>query len=502
MRTWAALALAVTLAASLHAVAVALTAVVDAGVSVDAGGTLVTAVEPGGFGWDSGIREGMHVASLTTADGPGGWSADVLELGRVVGVAGREAMLRASVVLAGTGVGLAIIGLLLVRRPRGASLLAAAACGCAAVPELLAYGRGIGRLVVLAAAVAPSLWLLAWGPSGRRAALAVLVAGALLAGAWVAAPGAAPALATPLAVALDLWLAGSFTALAVVGAGVTPGRVRGWARTVGPLDVAVLAGALLLVAALAGSGVGAPIAAAAVALPLLALAGTRRRIARLADQVLLADVREREAIRATEAERARLAGELHDGPLQRLAGVVRELDGPVGDTRGVRDSLREVASSIRGVASELRPPVLDDLGLVPALGAGLRELPAGPAGPAGFVAPAVELAVDSAGYQATDRPPAEVELAAYRIVLEAVANAVRHAAATQITVTGAAGPHRVAILVEDDGRGIDADAAHAAAAGGHMGIPTMRRRAELIGGSLEIRSRPGGGTVVALEWHP
>jgi Histidine kinase len=92
----------------------------------------------------------------------------------------------------------------------------------------------------------------------------------------------------------------------------------------------------------------------------------RRILAPRAKRLLLADVRERATIEASEAERAHLARELHDAPLPQLAGVIRRLE-LLPTARAENDQLRAVAEQLRGMATELRPPVLDDLGLVAAI---------------------------------------------------------------------------------------------------------------------------------------
>ena len=131
---------------------------------------------------------------------------------------------------------------------------------------------------------------------------------------------------------------------------------------------------VVVVAALAAVGV---ILSVFINLPLLvillfvvillgAFPGTRHRLAPSIERLLLGDVREQAAAEASEAERARLARDLHDVPLQELAAVIRRLEILPG-AEAESEDLRALAGHLRNVATELRPPVLDDLGLPAAL---------------------------------------------------------------------------------------------------------------------------------------
>jgi signal transduction histidine kinase len=282
-----------------------------------------------------------------------------------------------------------------------------------------------------------------------------------------------------------------------IGTGLTPGRVLRVIATTWALDLAVLAGAVLAAVGLAATGVPLPLIALVVLLPLLAYAKARAGIASLVERTLLADMRERESIRATEDERARMSREIHDDPLQALAGVIRRLERPDADVAGARDSLRDVADRLRSVATELHPPVLDDLGLGPAIDAGARLLTQG-AVPG---APEIEVRIaNQTGYTRAERAPADVELAVYRITQEAMENAVRHAGANRVTVRGTIAATRIDVEIEDDGRGISDAAMDTALRAGHLGIASMRRRADAIDARLDIDGAPGSGTRVRLRW--
>jgi signal transduction histidine kinase len=192
-------------------------------------------------------------------------------------------------------------------------------------------------------------------------------------------------------------------------------------------------------------------------------------------------------VKAAESERARIAADIHDYALQDLTLLVRRLDAS-GDTANASVA-REVADRLRSICGDLRLPVLDDLGLGPALEwlCGRYEPPIGP----------ISLDRDP------DEPrlPAEQELAFFRVAQEAIANAARHGA-PPICVRYRGGGTWAEIEVDDSGPGIPPGAADRAERTGHLGLMTMSQRAESIGGTLSLARRPGGGSRVRLVWDP
>jgi signal transduction histidine kinase len=274
---------------------------------------------------------------------------------------------------------------------------------------------------------------------------------------------------------------------------MTPRRVAATVATAGVVDVLVIAATAVLAVVLVSLEVNLLAVGAVLVLVLTVFVVTRRRVAASVDKLLLAELRERTALQATEDERARVAREIHDDPLQQISGVIRELERPDPDPAAATASLRDVAARLRGVATDLHPPALDDLGLVPAIDGLARQV----------TQPPVEVRIgNQAGFGRSQRPPADVELAAFRIVQEAVANAARHAQASHITVSGYVARDAIDLGIADDGRGIHPEAIEAAQRSGHMGVGSMRARANAIGGHLDIRPGPEGGTVVSLRWRP
>jgi signal transduction histidine kinase len=211
---------------------------------------------------------------------------------------------------------------------------------------------------------------------------------------------------------------------------------------------------------------------------------TVRPLARLATR---AQLQRDLVVAATEAERARVAADIHDDALQDLTLLVRRLD-QAGDEEAAAIA-RTVADRLRAICGDLRLPVLDDLGVGPALD--------------WLVLRIERLAGGEVRLERADgtRPPPEVELAVFRVAQEALANAVKHGR-PPIVVRYRATESSVSLSIDDAGPGIEPEAAERATAGGHFGLLNMQQRAEQIGAILDVRRWPAGGTHVALEWRP
>jgi signal transduction histidine kinase len=209
----------------------------------------------------------------------------------------------------------------------------------------------------------------------------------------------------------------------------------------------------------------------------------------------------RAVIAAQEAERARVSRDLHDDIGQALTSVLlglRLLDGPneaaaeyADDARRRVEDLRELVADAlrrtRQLAFELRPTVLDDIGLAPALQRLVADV-------ASRWALTVDAAVD--GIPEPEGVAPEVATVVYRVVQEALTNVVRHAGASCASVAVTVSAGRLRALVEDDGVGFDPTRL---VGDGHLGLQGMRERAELVGGAVRVLSTPGSGTTVVLE---
>jgi signal transduction histidine kinase len=191
-------------------------------------------------------------------------------------------------------------------------------------------------------------------------------------------------------------------------------------------------------------------------------------------------------VAATEAERARVAADIHDDALQELTLLVRRLE-VAGDTEGA-ELARGVSDRLRAICGDLRLPILDDLGVGPALD--------------WLVLRIEKLAGGTVRLERVDgaRAPADVELAFFRIAQEALSNAVKHGR-TPIVVRYHATDAGASLSIDDAGPGIAADAGERAEREGHFGLLNMQQRAEGIGAILDVRRWPAGGTHVQLDWR-
>jgi signal transduction histidine kinase len=203
----------------------------------------------------------------------------------------------------------------------------------------------------------------------------------------------------------------------------------------------------------------------------------------------------RRSIEASEAERTRWARELHDETLQQLAGLRVLLSGArrTGDKDRMSEAIENASEQIttaigdlRSLITELRPAALDELGAKPALetlvARVMRQTDV-----------EIELQVDL-GYENGDRASRhapEIESAVYRIVQEALNNVSKHAAATHADVCVTDRDGDISLVVRDNGRGFDA---HQRSTG--FGLVGMRERVALVGGTFELDSTPGDGTVL------
>ncbi|MGK2938677.1 MAG: GAF domain-containing protein [Solirubrobacteraceae bacterium] len=202
----------------------------------------------------------------------------------------------------------------------------------------------------------------------------------------------------------------------------------------------------------------------------------------------------RRSIDAAELERRRWARELHDDTLQGLGALRMLLSGALrGDEERLRATVERAITmlgtqvdDLRGLITELRPAALDDLGLQAALES-LTERFAVADGPA------LDAHITLDG-EAAQRLDPELETTVYRVVQEALHNVRKHAGATRAKVRVWRATEHVLLEVSDDGRGFAEDDPSTG-----FGLVGMRERVELAGGTLEVRTQPGGGTVISAR---
>jgi len=202
-------------------------------------------------------------------------------------------------------------------------------------------------------------------------------------------------------------------------------------------------------------------------------------------------------VEAQEAERNRLAQEIHDGPAQALSIAIFQVEyierviesDPLlarTELRYLRELLRRELGDVRAFISQLRPPLLDELGLQ------------------GAIIDTVQHAQALTGLSITTELTAPVDILSdseqtvvLRVAQEALQNVRKHAAASHVVVATQLEDDDWLLVVSDDGRGFDVGAVTARGRR-NFGLQFMRERAELIGARIDVRSQPDGGTVVRL----
>jgi two-component system sensor histidine kinase UhpB len=203
-----------------------------------------------------------------------------------------------------------------------------------------------------------------------------------------------------------------------------------------------------------------------------------------------------QVIDAQEAERRRIARELHDETAQTLTSLlvrlrILERANDLAQLRASTAELRELAhkalEEVRNMARELRPSTLDDLGLVAAAQSYTEH-----------TAELLGFTVTFNSDRFPQRLDPQVELVLYRVIQEALTNVARHARARHVAVTLTQENGCVVAIIQDDGVGFDLEAVMASKERG-LGLIGMRERMSLVGGRLTISSWPGGGTTVRAE---
>jgi signal transduction histidine kinase len=203
---------------------------------------------------------------------------------------------------------------------------------------------------------------------------------------------------------------------------------------------------------------------------------------------------------AQEEERKRIARELHDDTAQALYGLTRQIDnfvrgnsslqpGVVAFLSGIENGMRDLLQSVRRFSQDLRPSILDDLGLLPAIRWLLDDLER---------KHGVKADLRVTGEQR--RLSAHAELMLFRVVQEALRNIVRHAQASKVDLLMDFDPGRLRVRVADNGKGFSLSGdLKDLPREGRLGLAGMEERARLIGGKLHIDSKPGEGTAVLVD---
>ena len=204
------------------------------------------------------------------------------------------------------------------------------------------------------------------------------------------------------------------------------------------------------------------------------------------------------AMRAQEEERRRLARDLHDEVNQALTAILLRLEALAHETPAERAPevaelkrlVNQAMDELLNLARQLRPSALDDHGLVPAIETQLKRFGA---------RTGIEVRLDTRGDP--DHLPEVVQTAIYRVAQEALTNVTRHAGATIVELDLAENEGGAELRVRDDGSGFDPSviARNSEGPSGGLGLVGMAERARLVGGELDVRSAPGGGTTITLR---
>ncbi len=220
---------------------------------------------------------------------------------------------------------------------------------------------------------------------------------------------------------------------------------------------------------------------------------------------LLKELRDKEAMRAIlmhklftiqEEERKRISRELHDETSQSLASLLAYMkvllskltdDNQKELLLGARDVAINVLDGLRKMAVELRPPVLDDLGLIAAIDKYINHFSMQHHIPIYFSSPDTKLMISN-----------DISLALYRILQESLTNISKHACATEVRITLLNDTNTISLIIFDDGLGLRPGELESARQNNRLGVYGMKERVELLGGSFDFHSVSGNGTKITV----
>jgi PAS domain S-box-containing protein len=208
----------------------------------------------------------------------------------------------------------------------------------------------------------------------------------------------------------------------------------------------------------------------------------------------------RQVLRAQEEERRRISRDLHDVIAQSLTGISVRLaslkkeaaNNPKGVDRNIARTQRLVEKSVNIVhqfARELRPPVLDDLGLIPALHSFMKSFTARTGVHTSLTA--FTMKIDHLG--------AARRTVLFRVAQEALTNVARHAHASRVEVNIHKLPDCICMKINDDGKSFEVQRVLHAKGNRHLGLLGMRERLEMVGGRFDVESAPGKGTTITAR---
>ncbi|MFA1821334.1 sensor histidine kinase [Virgibacillus oceani] len=201
-------------------------------------------------------------------------------------------------------------------------------------------------------------------------------------------------------------------------------------------------------------------------------------------------------IEAQEEERSRISREIHDGPAQMLANILlrselvemnyrkNDIDQALSEMKSVRKMIRSSLYEVRRIIYDLRPMALDDLGLIPTIRKYVTT-----------IADYNDTEINFTPIGEDKRLNQKYEVAFFRLVQEAVQNAVKHAESTFIDVKLELGKRNISMLIKDNGKGFDPTIKRDKS----FGLIGMRERVEMLEGKFSIDSKPGKGTMIFIQ---
>jgi two-component system sensor histidine kinase DegS len=201
-------------------------------------------------------------------------------------------------------------------------------------------------------------------------------------------------------------------------------------------------------------------------------------------------------IEAQEEERSRISREIHDGPAQMLANILlrselvemnyrkNDIDQALSEMKSVRKMIRSSLYEVRRIIYDLRPMALDDLGLIPTIRKYVTT-----------IADYNDTEINFTPIGGDKRLNQKYEVAFFRLIQEAVQNAVKHAESTLIDVKLELGKNNLSILIKDNGKGFDPTVKRDKS----FGLIGMRERVEMLEGKFSIDSKPGKGTMIFIQ---
>ena len=202
-----------------------------------------------------------------------------------------------------------------------------------------------------------------------------------------------------------------------------------------------------------------------------------------------------QCLTAQEQERKRIAGELHDGLASTLVAAKYRLEKVAGQMEpgiALQDSLQDVIAILSGLNNEirrlmadLRPAVLDDLGIIPALNWFCRE----------FEKTYSHIRVEKQTVVSENDLAEVLKTPIFRLTQEALNNIAKHSGADRVVLTLVKANGRIVLTIRDNGRGFDPDKVVKG-----LGLSTMKERTELSGGDYGLESAPGKGTTLLATW--